>query len=124
MKANLLRSYKSLPPSEQQHIKNLAYEIAREQFEHDVMIVLDQFIKMSCQALHTTFGFGEKRMTYYLASYRRLFKRYIKANKDGIMLGELDRQMQHIFRRDGYPDHIFNTMFENWTIQTEKGANE
>lgn len=121
MKANVPRSYRRLPPSEQEHIKHLAYEIAREQFEKDVMLIMDQLIKMSCYALHTTFGFGGKRMTYYLGSYRRIFKRYIKANRDGIMLQELDKQMQHIFRRDGYPDEIFSGLFANWTIKTDKG---
>ena len=121
MKANIPRSYRSLPPAEQAHIKQLAYELAREQFEKDVMLIMDQLLKMSCFALHTTFGFGKKRMTYYLASYRRIFKRYIKANREGILMQELDAQMQHIFRKEGYPDDIFSGIFENWTVKTNKG---
>lgn len=114
MKANIRRSYNSLPYKEQEKIKQVAYEIAKEQFAKDLQLIMDQLIKMSCQTLHTTFGFGERRMTYYLGSLRRTFSRNIKANRDGIMLQELDRQMQHIFRRDGYPDALFQQIFQDW----------
>jgi len=124
VKANIRRTYNSLTDKEQQRIKQLAYEIAREQFEKDVMLIMDQLIKMSCFALHITYGFGEKRLFCYLGAYRRLFRRYIKANKEGILMRELDAQMQQIFRRDGYPDEIFSGMFANWTVKTNKGESK
>ena len=118
MKANVPRSYGSLPRGEQEKIKSMAYEIAKEQYGHDVMLIMDQLIKMICLTLHTTFGFGEKRLNYLIGNLRRTFSRCIKYNNEGRMLEYLNGQILHLFRKDGYPDEFFKTIFADWTVNT------
>lgn len=116
MNANIPRSYKRLPPSEQKKIA--------DQFNKDTMIMLDIFLKMSCKALHDVHGLGEKRLTDYLGTYRRIFARQVKLVKAGTQIEELDREMRKIFRRDGYPDEFFKMMFADWTANTnQEGSN-
>ena len=114
MRANIPRSYASLSPSDKRKIE----AIAEEQFNKDVMIILDIYLKMSCAVLHDAFGFGEKRLKCYLGNYRRTFRRHRKLVKKGEQLPVLDEQMRKIFRKDGYPDEFFKTMFEDWSVKT------
>ena len=118
MKANIPRAWRRLSPAEQKRIE----EMKQKEINHNVMIVLDIFLKMSCQVMHDTFGFGEKRLNIYLGSYRRLFKRNIKNVRAGTQIKELDRTMQRVFRRDGYPDEFFRLMFEDWSIDTKESS--
>ena len=116
MNANLPRSYKRLPPSEQQHIK----DVFADELNKTAMIMLDIFLKMSCKALHDVHGLGEKRLTDYLGTYRRIFARQVKLVKAGTQIEELDREMRKIFRRGGYPDEFFKMMFADWQVNTGK----
>jgi len=116
MKANLPRSFASLPLSEKKKIADLA----NEQLNKDMMIILDIYLKMSCAVLHDAFGFGERRLKCYLGSYRMLFRRHRKLVRRGEQLQILDEQMRKIFRKDGYPDEFFKRMFEDWRVNTNE----
>ena len=115
MKANLPRSIASLSPSEKKKLE----KIAEYQYNRDVMIMLDIYLKMSCAVLHSAFGFGEERLTRYLGNYRRLFNKHARLVKKGEQLQVLDNQMQKIFRKSGYPDEFFKTIFSDWSARTE-----
>lgn len=116
MKANLPRSWHRLPPSERQRI----LDAADEQMNRNVNIILDIYLKMSCQVLHEAFGFGEKRLNMYLGNYRRIFRENRRNVRDGVQIYELDRKMRKIFRKSGYPDHFFKAMIEGWETETNK----
>ena len=114
MKANLPRSLQSLSKSDR---KKLAV-IANEQLNRDIMIILDIYLKMSCEVLHDAFVFGEKRLYMYLGNYRQLFRRHCNLVQRGEQLPVLDARMRKIFRKHGYPDEFFNTMFADWQAKT------
>ena len=114
MRANLPRSYMSLPPSEKRKIE----ELAEEQMNKDMMVMLDIFMKMSCCVLHDAFGFGKHRMIRYLGNYRRVFKKHVKLVRKGEQLPYLDERMREIFGSEGYPDEFFKSMFEDWSVKT------
>lgn len=116
MNANLPKPYHRLPPSQQQHIK----DVMVDEFNRSIMVVLDIFLKMSCKTLHDVHKLGEKRLTAYLGTYRRVFARQIKAVRNGTQIEELDRDMRKIFRKNGYPDEFFKMMFEDWQINTNE----
>ena len=115
MKANIPRSLASLSPSDREKLE----KIAEYSFNKDVMIMLDIYLKMSCAVLHDAFGFGEERLTCYLGNYRRLFNRHAKLVKKGEQLEVLDSQMQKIFRKGGYPDEFFKSIFSDWSVRTK-----
>lgn len=72
--------------------------------------MLDLYIKMVCVTLHDAFGFGEKRLTYFLGNHKRLFHRQSKMVKDGSQIEYLDRRMAEIFKKGGFPKDFFDKM--------------
>ena len=110
MKANVPRSYNSLSPAKRNQIVEYAYEVAREQSEKDGRIMLDLYIKMVCVTLHDAFGFGEKRLNYFLGSHKLLFKRQVRMVSNGTQIEYLDRRMKEIFKKDGFPRQFFDDM--------------
>ena len=110
MKANIPRSFRSLSSGSRKQIVEYAQDVAREQTQHDMRIVLDLYIKMVCVTLHDAFGFGEKRLTYFLGCHKRLFHRQRRMVANGTQLEYLDRRMKEIFKKDGFPQEFFDDM--------------
>ena len=110
MKANVPRSFRSLSSGSRKQIVEYAQDVAREQTERDMRIVFDLYIKMVCVTLHDAFGFGEKRLTYFLGCHKRLFYRQRRMVANGTQLEYLDRRMKEIFKKDGFPQEFFDDM--------------
>ena len=85
--------------------------------------MLDLYIKMVCVTLHDAFGFGEKRLTYFLGSHKRLFYRQRRMVADGTQIEYLNRRMAEIFRKDGFPQDFFDSMLGEVEIEKEKAPN-
>ena len=110
MKANIPRSFRSLSPGSRKQVVEYAQNVAREQTEYDMRIVLDLYIKMVCVTLHDAFGFGEKRLTYFLGCHKRLFYRQRRMVSEGTQIEYLDKRMKDIFKKDGFPQQFFDDM--------------
>ena len=98
---------------------NFAKNLASEQLNKDVMIILDIFLKISCSILHNAFKYGEDRCTQYLGCFRREFGRQLRYVREGRQSEVLDERMRQIFRRGGYPDEFFQAMFADWNVVTD-----
>ena len=122
MKANVPKQFRSLSSGSQQKIVEYAQDVAKEQTEKDMRIVLDLYIKMVCVTLHDAFGFGEKRLTYFLGSHKRLFHRQRRMVANGTQIEYLDRRMKEIFRKDGFPQDFFDDMLG--PVEKEKAPSE
>lgn len=114
MKPNIPKAYQNLPPAQRKKIeaycRSVALEAARETTERDARIMLDIYIKMVCLTLHDTLGLGEKRLTYFLGSHRRLFQRQKRLVQDGTQLEYLNKRMAEIFKKNGFPQQFFDNM--------------
>lgn len=114
MKPNIPKSYQALPPAQRKKIeaycRSVALEAARETTERDARIMLDIYIKMVCVTLHDAFGFGEKRLTYFLGSHKMLFRKQRRMVQDGTQLDYLNKRMAEIFKKDGFPQQFFDNM--------------
>ena len=110
MRANIPKPWQSLPPAQRKKIEEYAQSVARDQTERDARIMLDLYIKMVCLTLHDAFGFGEKRLTYFLGNHKRLFLKQVKMVKSNTQIEYLDRRMAEIFRKDGFPQEFFDRM--------------
>lgn len=117
MRANIPKSWNSLPKKEKEAISDWLQKITKEQCEKDMRIVLDRYIKMVCLTLHDAFGFGEKRLMMFLGNHKRLFHRQHKMVKDGTQIEYLDRRMTEIFKKGGFPEGFF----EKLICPVEKG---
>ena len=93
-----------------QYCKDVALEVARETTERDARIMLDLYIKMVCYTLHETFGFGEKRLNYFLATHSAVFHDQRKKVSDGSQVDFLNEEMAKIFRKNGFPQDFFDKM--------------
>lgn len=114
MKANTPRAYRTLPSAQRKQIeeycRGVALKAAREQTERDARIMLDIYIKMVCLTLHDAFGFGEKRLTYFLGNHKRLFQKQRKMVQNDTQLSYLNERMAQIFKKDGFPQQFFDEM--------------
>lgn len=107
MKANVPREYEALSPKQKERLKEYCIEVAakaaQKQEEEDCKVILDLYMKMVCCVLHDAFGFGEKRLKYFLGNHRRLFDRQSRLVSMGQQEEYLNKRMAEIFPKDGYP---------------------
>ena len=108
------KAWESLPHKQKEklteYMKEVSLEAATDQFNQDVRIVLEAYLKMSCIILHDAFGFGEKRCRMYLGNHRRMFAKQYKLVRDGKQEEYLDGRMAEIFKKDGYPQYFINEL--------------
>ena len=108
------RSYEQLPKAQQDRIQEYIVECATEaamrQEEKDVRLVLDLYIKMFCYMLHDTEGLGKKRLTRVLYNHKRMFKGQNRLVTRGEQLDYLNKRMEEIFGKDGFPNEIIDSI--------------
>ena len=114
MKARVPKEYQDLSPRQKEKLKayivEVATDAAKKQEEHDCRVLLDIYMKMVCCVLHDAFGFGEKRLTYFIGNHKRLFLRQSRLVDKGQQLYYLDRRMSEIFKKDGYPQDFIDSL--------------
>lgn len=112
MKVKVPKDYHQMSQSQKKRIENyiveMATEAARKQEEHDCRVVLDLYMKMMCCVLHDAFGFGEKRLTRFIANHKRVFARQNKLVSRGEQIGYLNTRMAEIFKKDGFPQQFID----------------
>lgn len=111
MKARIPKEYRDLNPKQQERLRQycvqVAMEAAEKQEEHDNRVILNLYIKMACCILHDAFGFGPKRLTYFLGNHRRVFAKQARLVANGEQLEYLDRRMGEIFKK-GFPQEFID----------------
>ena len=110
MKSRVPKGWDSLSKRDKEAINQYCLEILRSQEEKDVRIILDLYMKMMCATLHDAFGFGEKRLTYFLGQHYMLFHRQRSMASSGEQLQYLNKRMDEIFRKDGFPQQFIDGM--------------
>ena len=114
MKARIPREYQNLTERQKEKIKDFIVETtvtaAREAEERDGRIILDIYMKMVCCVLHDAFGFGEKRLNYFIANHRRLFVKQSKLVSKGEQLDYMNKRMAEIFKKDGFPQEFIDSL--------------
>ena len=124
MKSRVPRSFESLSRRERDEFNAYALKILREQEEKDIRIVLDIYMKMMCMTLHDAFGFGEKRLTYFLGNHYRLFHQQRDMVSSNQQLEYLDGRMKEIFRKGGFPQYFIDGMLGEVEKQSEEEKKE
>lgn len=114
MKARVPKAYRDLTPIAkkqlQDYVVEIATEAAKKQEEHDCRIILDLYMKMVCCVLHDAFGFGEKRLTLFIANHKRLFARQSRLVTKGEQMEYLNKRMSEIFKKDGFPQEFLDKL--------------
>lgn len=92
----------------EEYILEVATEAAKKQEEHDCRVILDLYMKMVCCMLHDSFGFGEKRLNYFMGNHKRVFARQNKLVTRGEQIAYLDKRMNEIFKKNGFPQRFID----------------
>lgn len=126
MKCKKPKEYHELSKSAQKRIEDYiiecATEAAKKQEEKDIRVVLDLYIKMICYMLHDTERFGKKRLTRVLYNHKRMFAGQNRLVTRGEQLAYLNKRMDEIFGKDGFPSHIIDSILgEVEIIDAEEG---
>ena len=123
MKVRIPKSYKQLSHTDQQDLKkftqDVALEAAEKMLERDARIMLDIYMKMTCLVLHDAFGFGEKRLRMYIGNHKRLFERQVKLVQKGEQLQYLNKRMEEIFKKDGFPQNFVDDLLGEVDVRVE-----
>lgn len=120
MKARVPRPWESLPKAQKDRIEEHAKDIAMEYVQKDLRLMLDLYIKMVCVTLHDAFGYGEKRLNMFLGNHKMLFREQIKKVHDNTQIAYLNKRMDEIFHKNGFPDELFAKMLGEVIIVEEE----
>lgn len=110
MNVRIKKTMDTLTPAARKRVDEYALEVANEQLNKDMRVVLDLYIKMVCLTLHETFGFGEKRLNVFLAQHKALFFEQQRLVNAGTQLEVIDERIKAVFRRHGFPQYFFDKM--------------
>ena len=128
MKARVKRTYAELTKKQQQviedYIVEMATEAAKKQEEHDCRVILDLYMKMVCCMLHDSFGFGEKRLNYFMGNHKRVFARQNKLVDRGEQLAYLNKRMDEIFKKNGFPQRFIDDIIGEVEIVDSKEVDD
>ena len=128
MKARPPKGYQALSRKDQEKLKeyivDVATDAARKMEEHDCRIILDLYMKMVCCVLHDAFGFGEKRLNYFIGNHKRLFSRQNKLVEKGEQLEYLNKRMDEIFKKNGFPQEFINSVVGEIELIDEPATKE
>ena len=121
MKVRIPKTVNELTPAERRNVEAFALEVANEQLNKDMRVVLDLYVKMVCLTLHNTFGFGEKRLDTFLAQHKALFIEQQRLVNAGTQLEVINERIGKIFRRHGFPQYFFDKMLGPVEISEREG---
>ena len=113
MKAKIPKTWFSLPPKEQEAIR----EAISEQFNNELNRLLDEeqmklqkiYMKLCCIILHDNFGWGEGRCIQFLGSWKGLARRLRKFPTEKEQDDFIAPQIEKIFK-NGYPSEFIDNL--------------
>lgn len=124
MKVKVPKSYKQLSHTDQQDLKKFTQDVALEasekMLERNARIMLEIYMKMVCVMLHDMpNGYGEKRLRVFLAGHKRVFARQFRLVERGEQLQYLNKRMDEIFKKDGFPQNFVDDLLGEVDVEVK-----
>lgn len=105
MRANMHRSWWSLPKSERDALQKAMTEQVYNLLDEEEKEMQVTWIKLACIIDHQLFGHGEERQLRKIAAWKRMYRRQARFGDDKKARDEwLDAEMRKIFRKSGFPE--------------------
>ena len=123
MKARVPKEWTDLSPRSQHIVSEYCVGLLNDQEEKDMRIVVERIIKMFCCLLHDTEGFGEKRLTLLIGNLQMLFREQTHLVSMGDQVKYLDKRMEKIFRKKGFPQEFIDMLLGEKDEKTLEGIN-
>lgn len=108
MKANVPRSWHTLPPIEKRAIENLVKEEAYKIVDRENDEMQEIWIKLSCILLHDM-GLTEDELLQYIAGWKRMYRRNERCGNKDEQTAWLAREMERCFP-SGFPQMRIDDM--------------
>ena len=109
MKANLPKSWLSLPQKEKQIISDLMNKTVNDTIDAEEDLIQKIWLQWACIVLHETFGFGKKRLMLFLGNWKRMYRKNRTFKDDIEQQKYLDEKIKKIFGND-YPQDFIDKL--------------
>lgn len=113
MKARIPKSFLNLPKKEKDIINQVLTDELYKRVVAEEVLLQKLWLKMACIVLHSSFGFGRKRLMIFLGNWKRLYKKnaaFINSKEQEQFFSE---EMEKIFRKEGYPEDFVNSLADD-----------
>lgn len=113
MKANVPRSWHTLPPIERRAIENLVQEEAYKLSDKEHEYVQEFMIKTDCIYMHDVLGCTEDELLAYIAWRKRTYRKIDRFTNRAEQDAWLAREMERCFPTCGFPQFRIDELKSN-----------
>lgn len=111
MKANVPKSWLSLPGKEKKLISGLIEKEINAAVDHEEALLQKRWLQLACIVLHRQKdAYGKMRCMAFLNGWKRVYKTCEKFKTDAEMKAWLKAEMDSIFGVDGYPSEWVDSL--------------
>lgn len=110
MKANLPRSWLSLPKKEKDIISNVLQDEINKAVDHEEAEIQKVWLQMACIILHNALGRDKDECLIFLGNWKRLYHVIGKCKTNEERDEYLKSEMEKIFGLDGYPSEWVDSL--------------
>ena len=103
MKANVPKSFESLPNGEKKKINQYYTDMLNEELDKNEIQLQKIWLQLSCIVLHEAFGFGRDRCRMFLGNWKRMYRRNARLASREEQDEFLKIEISKIFGENGYP---------------------
>lgn len=113
MKAHITdKTFLQLSKSEQDRLLKIMNAECDKALEAQEIELQKVWLKLCCIILHEVYGFGESRLYQFLGNWKRIYKWNSKLENSKRQSEEINKKIDKIFRKNGYPDDFINSLQE------------
>lgn len=109
MKANIPKSFLSLPQKEKEIISNLVEKQINETVDKEEAEIQRIWLQYACIVLHDAFGFGKDRLMMFLGNWKKIYRKNSSFKNDIEQQQFLDSKIKKVFK-DDYPDDFVKSL--------------
>ena len=104
MKANIPKSWLSLPEREKKAISKMVEEEINKTIDHEEAELQKRWLQLACIVLHRQKDpFGKTRCLAFLNGFKRIYKKCKRFKSDNEIKEWIDKELELIFGIGGYP---------------------
>lgn len=103
MKANMPRSWYSLPKAERESLQKVMTNMVYDKVDEEQANLQEVWIKLACIVLHDVFGMGETRLLRFVAAWKRIYRKNERTGCEEKQTEWLASEMARCFPKGGFP---------------------
>lgn len=114
MKANIPKSWLSLPEREKKAISKMVEEEINKTIDHEEAELQKRWLQLACIVLHRQKDpFGKMRCLAFLSGFKRIYKQCKRFKSEVEITEWINKELEPIFGKDGYPSEWVDSLENN-----------